>query len=260
MIDFSKYKLDVQRSPLDLRDFIVETIHPVGDEELLPDNLDLTYNMRQVKDQGSQGSCSAQVAAQMKEWQERIDVGLREQMSAQFIYNNRSNQGTWGMTPKDTMEILYKIGIVHEDQYWYGKIEPAGAIDPKLYEEAAKYKISGYAQILTIDGLKKSLYKNGPCYLAVPVYNYGLRMWKPIPETPDLLGGHALCIVGYKKTEGFLIRNSWGIEWGDFGHTVFPYEDWGCQWETWSTIDAETGDPIPNNRKGCLLWWYNFWH
>jgi hypothetical protein len=38
-------------------------------------------------------------------------------------------------------------------------------------------------------------------------------------------GGHAFAIVGYDRA-GFLVRNSWGPEWGDGGYATLTYEDW----------------------------------
>lgn len=38
-------------------------------------------------------------------------------------------------------------------------------------------------------------------------------------------GGHAFAIVGYDRA-GFLVRNSWGAEWGDAGYAILSYEDW----------------------------------
>jgi C1A family cysteine protease len=38
-------------------------------------------------------------------------------------------------------------------------------------------------------------------------------------------GGHAVCIVGYTAENRFIIRNSWGKEWGDkgFGYASEEY-------------------------------------
>jgi C1A family cysteine protease len=30
-------------------------------------------------------------------------------------------------------------------------------------------------------------------------------------------GGHAICVVGYTKDKRFIVRNSWGTNWGDDG-------------------------------------------
>jgi C1A family cysteine protease len=61
-----------------------------------------------------------------------------------------------------------------------------------------------------------------------------------------------MAIVGW-DTEGFIIRNSWGDDWNDDGHTIFPYTDWGLQWEVWTAIDDTTPIPIPK-----LSWWKRF--
>ena len=63
-----KYILDVLPSPDDNRDYLVSSIYtaPV----VLPATLDYRTEMPPVRDQGAQGSCSAQTAAAIKEWQE----------------------------------------------------------------------------------------------------------------------------------------------------------------------------------------------
>jgi C1A family cysteine protease len=39
------------------------------------------------------------------------------------------------------------------------------------------------------------------------------------------LGGHAMCCVGYDmEKQMFIVRNSWGTEWGDNGYCYFPFE------------------------------------
>ena len=41
----------------------------------------------------------------------------------------------------------------------------------------------------------------------------------------SLLGGHAVLIVGYSdERECFLIRNSWGSDWGMSGHFMMSYD------------------------------------
>jgi len=31
-------------------------------------------------------------------------------------------------------------------------------------------------------------------------------------------GGHAILIVGFDKNKGFLVHNSWGTQWKDYGY------------------------------------------
>ena len=41
------------------------------------------------------------------------------------------------------------------------------------------------------------------------------------PKDPDDVGGHAFAIVGY-TSDGFIVQNSWGPEWGFHGFACCP--------------------------------------
>jgi C1A family cysteine protease len=46
----------------------------------------------------------------------------------------------------------------------------------------------------------------------------------PDPTTEQLLGGHALVLVGYNHpAQTLLFRNSWGTGWGQSGYATIPY-------------------------------------
>jgi C1A family cysteine protease len=241
--------LNIKKSPVDERDYVAETIFSSAPVEL-PKAHDMREDLPDVRNQGSQGSCAGMTSACMKEWQENKDVGFKDYMSPQFVYNNRNNQETAGMYSRDVMKILNKIGIVTEKDYPYQTFTP---ITEDLKNKASKYRISGYATVNSIEGLKKALFKNGPCYFAVPVYNYGNRMWKP-KQGESRLGGHAMTCVGWNES-GFIIRNSWGMGWNGDGYTVFPYSDWGLHWEAWTTIDADSGSDIVQPLKKKKSFW-----
>ena len=243
MIDANKYSFNLQPSPIDERDFLLETIYPEAVE--LPEIWDLRPQMRPVRDQGRQGTCSAQTVSAMKEWQEFIDIGFKTYMSPQFVYNLRENQHSEGMYPRNTMEIIYKIGIVPEKEYVYGRFIP---ITDELKNKAQKYKIQGYAQINTIDSLKKALFANGPCYIAFPVYNANKPdFWNPDFVGQKMQGGHAVCVAGYLK-DRFIIRNSWSTQWGEGGYCFYPFNTFGMHWEIWTAIDAQS-DPKALKQK-----------
>ncbi len=235
-------------SPDDDRDWIAESIFKY--EFKLPKSLDYRGSLTSIRNQQQQGSCAAQTAACMKEWQERQDIGYMNHMSPQFIYNNRENQNSEGMYARDVMKILSTIGCCTELDYPYGIEESPQNINPEIYKKAENFKIKSYAKINTIDGLKKALFINGPCYIAFPVYNNSTRMWIPKRgEKRD--GGHAMTVVGYNK-DGFLIRNSWGRLWGDNGYCNYSYKDWGAHWEVWTTIDDSSYEIPDIPKKNCL--------
>ena len=58
---------------------------------------------------------------------------------------------------------------------------------------------------------------------------------------PEPKGGHAFALVGYNEI-GFLVQNSWGVDWGDNGFAILTYEDWLL-----SAYDAWVARPgVPN--------------
>ena len=258
-----KHICNLKKSKRDKRDFIYK-----GGRErpVVPANLDYRPELQRVRNQGRQGTCYAQSAACMKEWQEKRDNGFDEYMSPQFFYNNRPNKyddnpnNDDGMYGRDVMKLLVSTGICRERVYKYGRIERKSDIPQNVYIDAMKYRVKSYARIESISALKESLVKNGPCLVGFPVYNYGGRFWKKHSKFAQREGGHAVTIVGYISGRpspldcGFIIRNSWGSDWGDEGYTIYPYQDWGAHWEIWTTVDIDGGEvyvPPPRPKWRC---------
>ena len=243
--------MNALKSPDDPRDWVAESIYPAKSELDLPKELDLCKDLQPVRSQGRQGTCAAQTAACMKEWQEKKDVGLSEHFSPQFIYNNRENYPSGGMYGRDVMKILTNIGCCREIYFPYGVDKNKNTTSETAEKDAKNYKISSYATVNTIEGLKTALYKNGPCYISFPTYSdAGDTFWKPQHPTAERTGGHAVTVVGYNK-KGFILRNSWGSDWANKGYVTFPYTDFGMQWEIWTTIDGNSPEPDDLLRNPC---------
>jgi C1A family cysteine protease len=247
----NKFVLNVKKSPKDKKDYIY-----IGGNISVPQVLDYRSDLQPVRNQGSQGTCYAQTVACVKEWQEKKDSGFNEYMSPQFFYNNRLNKydtdptNDYGMFGRDVMKMMQSIGICRESNYPYGKIENKDAISPSCFDEAKKYLIKSYAQVTSVDTLKQSLVSNGPCLITFPVYNNGQYFWRKTGDQ-KLEGGHAVTVVGYDN-DGFIIRNSWGSDWGDHGYTRYRYNEWGAHWEIWTTVDIiEGGVYVPTSKKLC---------
>jgi hypothetical protein len=153
------------------------------------------------------------------------------------------------------MKILNQIGIVPESMFPYDT-KNSKQPDDNIKLAATKYRINAYARVHTILCLKKALWHSGPCYLSVPVYNFSKRMWKK-NEGDKLIGGHAMAIVGYNP-DGFIIKNSWGPNWGANGYTIFPYDDWGMQNEVWTIVDADSNTVKPY-KMTALEWFRKNW-
>lgn len=255
-MSLSNLVFPITPSPFDSRDFIYEQISSVGfrklskKRNLTPSSLDLRSSLNKPRNQGSRGTCAAFACAAIKEFQEKHDIDFTEYMSPNSIYFYRQPES--GMYPRNVMKLLNNTGISPEKLFPYsGTIEPT-----EIPEEAKKsmknHRIKSYAKVTTIDGLKDSLFKYGPAMISVPVYQTETpEIWRSFTDDQEMLGGHAMTIVGYNK-KGFIVRNSWGDDWNGDGHVIFPYQDWGSQWEIWTTID-DVSIPEPK-QKSCLCW------
>lgn len=235
-------------SPLDDNDWIAESILPDLSEIKLPKTLDLRKDLHTVVNQGIYPTCAAHVARCIKEYQEKKDIGMTEKFSHWYVYDNRKNYPTKGMYGRNVMEILQEKGCCIKSDY---KSSNKKGTPENVDKLANNYKIKSYAKVTTIEGVKKTLFLNGPCYVSFNIYNKGTSFWKPKQNGDKIIGGHAVAIVGYDKN-GFILRNSWGIFWGRGGYTNFPYSDFGMQGEIWSSIDEKSVKPKPKNKCNCF--------
>ena len=222
----------------------------------LPETLDYRHEMLPVRDQGDKPICVAITGATIKEWQTYKDSGKPlELFSADFIYERRCNPSEDGMYGQNLMDILKTAGCPTQKSY---DALRASRGDKTVYgqvmADAKQHCICDSALVDTVDSLKAALYKNGPCAIIVPCYNSSTRLWRPQTPTEQCLGGHCLAVVGFTK-EGFILRNSWTASYGQQGYTVFPFSDWGMQWEAWTTVDANSHVPaackIPTSQTKC---------
>jgi hypothetical protein len=235
MKNYSQYKLNVKQSPYDPKVYKAKLFLRAVE---LPEEYDMRIAFNAffpVFDQGDQGSCAACAGTAMRQWQEYNDTRLLKKLSEQFVYNNREDLSEEGMYMQNLMKILLKRGICLNEFCTYGDLDTPS---PQAYKDALKRLTQGYARVDSVEELKLALYTKGPCVVAVPVYNYGKRMW--FQRAGDtFLGGHAMSVVGWTK-DGFIIRNSWGDDWESNGYTIMPFADFSLAWEVWSTIDAPT--------------------
>jgi C1A family cysteine protease len=234
------YRLDIEKSPTDARDWSYGSKVGLTAAPVLPESLDLRSGLPPVRNQGQEGACAAFSAASLREWQERKEYGATCYFSPQFVYWNRENLSQSGMYLRDVMNILRKKGICPEDLCAQGKVASPEQITPEAKSAAENFLIKGYAQVTSPTELKAALNTSGPCLIAMPVFQQGPIFWKPTVLQKQVIGGHCVTVVGYDHKKGFLLRNSWGSMWGDDGYTWYPYEDWGSHWEIWSAVDEVT--------------------
>lgn len=95
------------------------------------------------------------------------------------------------------------------------------------------FKINSYARVGNNEQLKFAIVANGPCVAVLPVYNADSadEFWNE--RYGKLLGYHAVAVVGYNE-DGFIIRNSWGENYGSDGYTLIKEKDANKFQEVWT--------------------------
>lgn len=202
----------------------------------LPTRVDLRPNCPPVYDQGSIGSCTANAAAAAFQF-DQMKQGVSEfTPSRLFIYYNervldgdvRQDAGSQLRTAAKT---LNKTGVCPETLWPY--IVSKFTRKPVIKAYRAAKKSVSYASLnnARITDLKSSLADGIPFIFGFTVYEsfesdvVAQTGMVPMPTLQEgVLGGHAVMCVGYDDTKKcFIVRNSWGPDWGDKGYCYMPY-------------------------------------
>lgn len=101
----------------------------------------------------------------------------------------------------------------------------------EAYAEAKKRTISEYQTLTTLVDMLEVLSSGKPIVAGMVVYepfmtldHLNATISLPFPDQYEI-GGHAVCIVGYSLADQkFIVKNSFGKEWGDNGYFYMPFE------------------------------------
>lgn len=206
----------------------------------LPRSVDERKKFPPCYDQGALGSCTGNAIAAALQYDRRKQKLTDFIPSRLFIYyNEREIEGTInedaGAEIRDGIKAVAKLGAPDE-QYWPYNIH-AFARRPSdvAYTAALDTQAIEYARVeQTADGIKGALAEGFPVTFGFAVYESfeSARVEHtgtvPMPKPSEqMLGGHAVLIVGYHDEahyHRFIVRNSWGTDWGHFGYFTMPFD------------------------------------
>lgn len=212
-------------------------------EAALPGSIDLREPWWKIRNQGTTGACVGFATADgLLRWHfvKAGKITQRQMPSPRFIWmaNKETDEITAypttflereGTQTKLALGVVRKYGCVMEPD-----LPMAGSLSflsrAEFYTKAARLRISSYHNLGTdLNAWKKWLAFQGPILTRLNVD----RTWDNAARTNGILqtyypntvrGGHAVAFVGY-NSKHFIVRNSWGTDWGDkgFGYATYSY-------------------------------------
>jgi C1A family cysteine protease len=232
---FATSRYGWQRDLPDCRDHLYSA--PLAALGPVPAAVDLRKQYPPVYDQGQLGSCTANAIAAAIEF-DRLKQKISDfTPSRLFIYyNERVMEHTVasdsGAQIRDGIKSVGKLGDCPETEWPY-VISKFKTKPPKnCYADALKYKAVSYQRVTqSLGQLKGCLASGWPFVFGFTVYEsfesqqVAKSGHASLPKSGEsVVGGHAVVGVGYDDArQWFIVRNSWGGQWGLHGYFTLPY-------------------------------------
>ncbi len=185
------------------------------------------------KEQGNCGACWAFAAAGALESQVAMSTGSLVDLSEQVLVScsgaNATGGGCNGGYLDRVSNYVKSTGIPVEECFPYTQSNNNCANAACPYWQSDAYKITGWHYVApTVTYLKNALYTYGPLIVSMDVYgdfySYTKGLYKYTSGTYQ--GGHAILLVGYDDSQQcFIVKNSWGADWGENGYFRIAYSE-----------------------------------
>lgn len=200
---------------------------------------DLRSDWWGIDDQGKTGACVGYATAYgllrwlyTKNGLLQKTSGPNNRPSARFVWmaNKETDEltnhptsfiETAGTQTKLALKVIRKFGCVTEDTLpMSGRL--SNMQSAAFYTLASQFRIRSFHNLgKNTDNWKVWIATQGPILTRLDVdetwYQASRNAGKLVEYKQNTArGGHAVCLVGYSK-KGFIVRNSWGKDWGDKG-------------------------------------------
>lgn len=215
-------------------------VHPAwSEEEILipliiaglpdnpPDNFTIS-NLPPVGNQGPHPSGTAWAAGHVA--MTRLIMSRKKAdyvCSPSFIYNQLKKNNR-GIEIIEALHLLKESGCPDISYMPYDPQNIHSKPNEAALKNAAANKIDGFGRVdfTDVDQVRAHLLQGSVVIATLRITGDFLTLNKGHWENPEgvLVGRHTLAIIGYEhKKRVFILRNSAGIHWGEFGITRIPY-------------------------------------
>ena len=240
MADFQNYKMACLKDPEDDRDYLWR--QKVSPQVIHVPDCHMITSLGPVRDQGTTSECVAYASASMKTHQEFVEHKKYYTFDPAWLYALCKEQD--GIPDLDgtyirvAMDIMQGLGFLAKAEKY------------KLKDDHY-FKIENYVRLTSTQQVFEALYHVGPVIGGFMVDDSWFNTGPDgiIPEANGVThGGHAVAICGYNKskkchdsTGAFLIKNSWGTDWGRKGYAWLPFSHLLAypNHDMWRAVDAE---------------------
>ncbi len=217
-------------------------------------SIDLRSGFTPIKSQGQQGACLAFALTSVYEYFLKLNKDDNPNLSEAFLYYNAREKV--GKTSDDqgailgySIESLTEQGICVESLCPYDENIYDRKPSPEAYADASGRRVRRALNVkCTIDDIKSALEDGYPvaiCLNLYPSFGSGYKGFVTHPseeeknneEKREEHGRHAMVVCGYsQENKFFIVRNSWGEDFGDHGYCYLPYSyvadstlmNWAC--------------------------------
>lgn len=193
-------------------------------------------------------TCVSASGSYGREFLEFLQTGKYEPFSSTFGYVDPDEpiRDGEGMVMKRYLELERKIGIVKKEDFnkfgSYSEIKREyDRLRHILYAKAYPNRTSYFFYIdpNNINDMKSAIITFGYVHIGVMLYDsFDTQLSEsgqviiPDKNKDKEIGGHAMIIYGWDRYGNWLVRNTWGTEWGNKGNIKIPmmytiYEAWG---------------------------------
>jgi hypothetical protein len=189
-----------------------------------------------IRNQQSCGSCWAFAAAAALESYTLMTQnlpGTNLDLAEQILISCYNPNGCSGGSPSGASSYIKSTGLPLESCFSYSPFDAQDGTNSVSCGQActnwqaSTYKILNYGSVsATVSAIKDALVNYGPLVTTFSVYadffSYNGGIYSYTSGTYQ--GGHAVLIIGYDDVnECFIVKNSWGMGWGESGFFRIAY-------------------------------------
>lgn len=224
-----------RRDEPDVRDRLYAAI--ARPPKQLPRKVDLRPFCSAVENQGSIGSCTAHALIGNLEFLARKVRRRPLALSRLFVYYNaRVIEGTQrrddGARIRNGVKSLARLGVCPEKLWPYRIHKFAHKPHAHCYRSAAQHQVTSYHRVKGLEEMRQCLAEGFPFVFGMTTYE---AFESPAVARTGIVHlprkgeaecyGHSVCAVGYDdRSRRFILRNSWGSDWGRKGYFTIPYD------------------------------------